>query len=181
MANLLPQSSKHEIHKHYQLRVLALAIASLAFISVATALLLLPTYVEALGEVGALKKQLDTLQSSEDSIEIERAREIIESSQEHVIQLKQIQERRTIAGGIVDIVLSAKPEDVSISRISYQGARVNEEKIVVTGQSKTRTNLKDYVSRMRAYEEVASVEDPFQNYIDVQDLQFTLTIVLATS
>lgn len=171
MINLLPRNTLRRARREYYVRLAALGLFSLATVFLSSAAFLIPSYLFARIEqeaalarhgisTAATSNQRDTLQSAE----LAHTGELLAAAE--------------VSGAPVALLLAemlaARPEEVTLSRISFEAG--DPSRFSISGGSRSREPLLAFRSKLEEAAAFESVELPVSNLAKAADISFSMTV-----
>lgn len=175
MINLIPPVVKTAIVKEYWVRVISVFFFICSFISIASLLVILPTYV-------LVSNQVDVYASSAAEA-TERVSEYDLSAGALVKANKMAQKifelRNTKNFSVIVEQLSALEGDgVEIDSYSFYRKENDLLPVKVTGVSATRQSLSDFRDLLLQQDNISEVVLPISNLTKDKDIEFSISVVL---
>ena len=175
MINVLPEEGKKWIRGEYRLRLATLTLLAVAFVALALAALLFPsyrlsesTYAQAHTEREAFSQALSPANGEKVIEELSRA----ENMRQALALRVEEQAPSLHIEGIVRA--QAKSEGVTLARLAYESAE--EISVRLSGFAKTRENLIAFSEMLERIAEVKSVKLPVSNLTRSVNITFNMTV-----
>ncbi|MFO0718644.1 MAG: hypothetical protein U0522_01275 [Candidatus Paceibacterota bacterium] len=174
MTNLLPQPEQMAIKKEYKYRRSIVFVLMFVFTMIVGAGFLLPSLI------------LSNIKLKTVSFEAEKARTANEQrvkDNASVSTLKETESKLALlntsgVGGsvvsVVDLITKEKSPNIRIREISYEGGVSG--KITISGLSKDRESLTDFLHQMQAISIFKLVDLPVSNFAKDKDISFSMQI-----
>ena len=183
MINLLPQKIKKEIYREYLFRLGVLSLFLFAFFVVVGAIFLSPSLFlveikerEAMKQSEIVEKTALLYKNTSDVAAV--------SSVNKKIAIFSRGEAEGALPGVFRAVLEAKPENISITKISFEKSVDNKvvvKKVLVSGVSLKRDTLVSFLDTLKEDKRFSDATIPTTQLTKSTDISFTITIVLAES
>jgi hypothetical protein len=180
MSNLLPQQHKISMLRLYRKRLIAVAFFALAFLAVASILLLSPSYLFLhAGEI-VLTTKRDTLAGYETSKIATTLAGTVADINSRLRVFPDISPASPLIAGMIDPILKVKGPAVHIDSFDYTpGVTSIQAKIRVSGTADSRVDLLAFADKVRNIGNFTSVSVPITSFIKDSDVTFTLSAVVA--
>jgi len=158
----------------YYVRLSTLLLFFLAILLFFGGLLLIPSYVFSINEIAFSKQYLIALQESVELKERSVQGKEIASLVEKQTILKEYG-TPPIAPHMIETLIRAKPQEVSITAIAYTHADDVSE-IVFSGSSSTRSGLVAFTENLKNSSAFLDVSLPIQSLISDEDIPFSFSV-----
>ncbi len=175
MVNLIPEKAKKDLRIEYWLRVTSVWLILWAVTLLASALILLPTYV-LIGE---------QVSSHEDSATVAMEKvagyeNVSKQLEQTSLQAKDIvdEDKLTKFTEYLHLLNRLQGDGISIKEISLSRKEEIMDPIVISGVADNRKNLAAFRDSLLAAEGIASVDLPISNLASDKNIDFSISIVL---
>lgn len=177
MINLLPEEKLLTLRADYEAR--RFAVGSALFFSwlVVAAVVAGSVYLSFRTERLVLVGQLESASSSPGEIATSTAGPSLGQIRADVIALTQIEKRRLWPSSVLEGVLSVRPPGVRLLRLALE-TEANQFVLNLSGLALSRTDLLNFVDRLKRDEVWATVDSPVSNLIKDKNVEFTLKLTL---
>lgn len=176
MSNLLPQQSKQALLSFYRMRFLALVFGALGVLGLASALLLLPSYLFLHSNEIVLRTKRDTLAGYETSKIAATLASTVNDINFRLKVFAAAGPASPLVSSFIDPVLKAKGSAIHITEFDFSpGVTSLEAKVRVSGTADSRVALLAFADKVRTIGTFASVSVPIANFIQDSDGAFTLS------
>lgn len=174
MTNLLPQPEQMAIKKEYKYRRAVVAVLMFVCAVAVSAGFLLPSLI--LSNI-----KLKTIGSEAEKARIANEQKVKNSAS--AVTLKETESKLALlsaagVGGsvvsVVDLITKDKSPNIRIKDISYEGGESG--KIVISGLSKDRESLTNFLHQMQAISIFKLVDLPVSNFAKDKDISFSMQI-----
>jgi hypothetical protein len=179
LTNLLPPERKRALSWDYRLRVSVVAVMLMTALTLAAAVLLLPTYVLLSGNANAKKEHLAGITSTFTSAEEAVLSARLVSLASNAAALATLLKSPSISATIRDVLVVGRP-GITLSGFSYiPPSGKSSGTLTVSGTSKTRDALRNYQLALQVAPFVQSASLPVSAYAKDTDIAFVVTVTLS--
>jgi hypothetical protein len=178
LTNLLPPERKQLLARDYLLRVGVVSAVLITILTLAAAVLLIPTYVLLGASANEKKIHLTNMESSLSSNEEATLSARLAILSSNAAKLASLSDTVSVSS-IMRAVLAVSRAGITLSGFSYTPA---VEKVagtlLISGTSATRDALRNYQLALQGMPFVRSATLPVSAYANDTNISFTITIVL---
>ncbi len=179
LTNLLPLERQHSLRRDYFLRLGVVILTTLVALLIASAVLLVPTYVFLAGsarEKEARLAHLDATLSSSDEVALSAQ---LTALSERVATLSALAGAPSISGIMRSVLIIPRP-GIILSGFEYAPATdKSAATLAVSGRAATRDALRSYQLALQNSSLARSADLPVSAYAKDADIAFTITVTLA--
>lgn len=172
MINLLPHSTLKRARREYYIRLVSLALLSLAVVCFSSAAFLVPSYLSARIERSATLERhvLLTQKTASDT-------SALSASLLTTTDLLSAARRPNLDGmALLAQVLSGKGSRIQLTRIAFDTRDV--ARFSVSGIAQSREALLQFRDALRSRPEFTAVELPISNLAKATDIEFSMAITI---
>ncbi|HUY05546.1 MAG TPA: hypothetical protein VMV62_02425 [Candidatus Paceibacterota bacterium] len=179
LTNLLPSERRIRVAREYQYR-LGVVIASLvALLTLAAAVLLLPTYVFLTGSAAAKSIRLASIRTSLSSADQAALAARLAALSSDAAALTALSSAPS-ASGVVRAVLAVSRPGITLSGFTYAPASGGKAgTLALTGTAATRDALRSYQLTLQSAPFARAADLPVSAYAKDTDITFTVILTLA--
>lgn len=179
MINLIPPDGRHRIITEYWVRVLTVWLFLLAATAALVAVFFLPAFVLVASQVSVHSKAADEVRASVNESET-TARALIEASEQAQLIIEN--ERAGTLVSVIDTVEAAVASaGVSVSRYEVSRVAAGVAPVQINGQAANRATLAAFRDALLTQPRIAAVNLPISNFAQDRDIDFALTLTIASS
>lgn len=174
MTNLLPQSEQLTIQKEYKYRRAVVFVLMFVGAVLMSAGFLLPSLILSnikLETIGSEAKKARV--ENEEQSKVNSSTVVLKETEEKLALLKSDDEERSVVSAI-SLITKNKSPNIRIKEISYESGEMG--RIVITGISKDRQSLTDFLNQMQTIAVFKSVDLPVSNFAKDKDINFSMQI-----
>ncbi|HEX5774739.1 MAG TPA: hypothetical protein VFY28_02140 [Candidatus Paceibacterota bacterium] len=176
LTNLLPPERKRALTRSYFLRLAVVAFFLAALLVLIHGILLAPSYIYLMQQIGIRESQLASFAASTGTREEQEARARITLLEANATRLIGQSKSPTVSAAM-RTVLAAPRTGIRITGIAYgPGAAPDARKMTLKGVAANREVLRSYVQALGELPSVDAAELPISAYAKEQDIDFTLTL-----
>jgi hypothetical protein len=176
MINLVPPHASRRIVTEYWVRAVSVWLLLAAAAAAAGAIFLLPPYVLVTDMVKA--RQQDAAAEKTPSLDVSER----ELAQANTLALALVEEDRSPRfTDVVYIIDALQGPDISISSYEFSRSGADIAPVRITGVAKNRQSLASFRAKLLDSPRIVEVDLPISNLAAVRDIDFSLTIIVATS
>lgn len=178
LTNLLPSDRQHALRRDYFIRLSTIAALLVTALTIATAILLIPTYVFLTASYSASKTRLanigSTISSSED---VALSAQLATLSNNTKI-LSALADEYSIST-IMRAVIAIPRPGVVLSSFAYSPVVGKKQRTLeISGEAATRDALRAYQLALQKAPFASSADLPVSAYAKDSDITFTITVTL---
>ena len=174
MANLLPTADKAALLSEHRERFFIIIIWCFVITAIIGAVLLLPSLFLSLSVTKDLQNRLDATKQLIAVQKVEGVNEEITKASEYISLLERSLSY-TPPTKLLDVILSAAPEGVGITHITYSQNEGTVE-MTLTGDALSRELLLSFAESLRVSPVFSQVDLPITQLAKRNNLTFTLTL-----
>lgn len=179
LTNLLPPERARALRRDYALRVSVVAIAAMTALTLAAAVLLLPTSVLLSSSASAKRAHLATLTAASPSASDAALAARLAVLASRAGTLSALADTPSVSS-LTRTVLAVTRPGVTLSGFSYAPATGKDAAaFVVSGVAQTRDALRSYQLALQGMPSVRSVSLPVSAYAKDADITFSITVALS--
>ena len=180
MLHLLTENQKHKVIREYRMRLSIIVCGAIVLSSVTGFILLLPSYLSAIGKVDSIRRNNKEKEDSISNLSAQNFDDKIKNVDSNLAALKMtinIISPRDVYSKIT----SALPNGVSIIKYSYSLVDTDNAVIDIDGVSKDRESLVTFQNNLKTNPEFSGVEIPLDSFAKKSNLSFTIKFNLIKS
>ncbi len=179
LTNLLPLERRHALRRSYFLRLGVVALLFASALTLAAAVLLLPTYVFLVNSYHAKEARLASIEStlsSSDETALSAQLAALSNDAATLVAL----ENAPSASATIRAALATPRPGITLSGISYTPATGTAAgTLVLSGTAASRDTLRSYQLALQGASFARSADLPVSAYAKDTDIAFTITVTLA--
>jgi hypothetical protein len=173
MFNLLPLEEKKKIRRLYLTRFAVASLLVFTFLTVATSVLLMPSFIIAMQKHKAAQVRKEIITNTISASEKSNIKEELIVFKKNVDLLKPAD---TSLLQLIEKVLVHKEEGVSISSFAYNVVSSGNKQVIIGGIASERDKLFQFQKKLEQEKTFARVDLPISNFAKDKDIIFTMTI-----
>lgn len=179
MLNLLPEYKKKSFHKTYFTRVVVVGVWLFAGATALGAVTLAPTYFSTALEIRTLEAERTALE--ERMFDSGEGGSVLEVLTRDAILTRLVTEVGTqpAPSSYLDEVFEERTDAIYIESVRFQENSEGEKSLVVRGGAATREDLVAFKDALEQHERFAQVSLPLQDLAKREDVEFTVSLVIA--
>lgn len=174
MANLLPPFARKQLIREYWIRVFAVTLFMLSFLSISIIILSIPIFVHISSELEIMKQDIYGVEAEQ--IRIEEASKSIQRTNRLISLLHNTTETKDFSY-YFDTLEDLAGNRVTIERFSVE--RLSNgvvENIQIQAVAQTRQILIDFLDTLNTHEEFGRVDVPLANLAQSENINFSVSI-----
>ena len=179
LTNLLPYQRRLQLVREYRFRFGVIIVAVLTVLTLASAMLLVPTYVLLTGSASAKEEHLTrirTVLSSADGAALSARLVALSTDANELISLS----KKKSVSKVLSSVLNIPRPGINLNGFTYApAANKTSETFSISGVAATRDVLRNYQTRIQSEPFVRTAELPVSAYAKDLNIAFTITVTLA--
>jgi hypothetical protein len=177
MTNLLPQSDQMILKKEYKYRklvVIFLFFVGTVLISVG---FLLPSLILSNIKLNIISDAAEKARISNENQTNSNTSNILLKDTKEKLALLSIKDSGPTFVSVVDLITKNKSANIKIKEISYEKNTDSNSKITISGLSKNRESLTNFLGQMQSVSVFKSVDLPVSNFAKDKDITFSMQIL----
>ncbi len=179
LTNLLPLERGRALSREYVFRVGVVVVVMVTMLTLAAAVLLVPTYVFLTESTRAKKERLAHIESSVSSAEEAALSARLATLSTDTASIVELSNTSSVSTIIRDILTTSRP-GITLLDLTYAPSVGKSAKtMTVSGVSATRVALNNYQLALQRAPGVLSAVVPVSSYAKDTDITFSVTITLA--
>ena len=179
LTDLLPEERQHALSRGYLIRFVTVAALMLTALTLAAAVLLVPSYLFLVENEKAKEARLASIESTLPSDDERSLSERLAALSQNAATLAAL-EHRPSASAIVRGLLAVPHPGASVSRLSYLPASGKKSgTLAVSGAATTRDSLRAYQLALQGAPFALSADLPVSAYAKDSGISFVITVTLA--
>ncbi len=175
MSNLLPFEEKKKNLREYIIRLLTAALIVIATVSIVASTMLFPAYIFSNTKERVLKEEIAATNEKSGGNLNATMKTVIADINNRLKIFPDKQQEMPISNMVIAPILKEKTSAVKIQEISYADERGGKT-IIVSGFSATRSDLTQYVERLKKVPGFSKVTLPISSFVKDRNLDFTISI-----
>lgn len=178
MLNIFPKIEKKKIMLEYRLRLATVAILSVATLIFSSLVLLAPAYLIAVEKNNDAKNALAILQEKDSKVVNEKDvnAEVVAVNKNIALFLKPGVTYTASPITFIEKILEMRGDTIRISGFTYDASGA-EERMVITGNARTRESLARFIEDLKKEPKFASIDLPISSYVKSTNIDFSAVIV----
>jgi hypothetical protein len=172
MINLLPEKEKKIVATEYRLRLLAVVLGFCFALSLASILLLVPSFAAALYKQQAANTPEIVLKETAEEQVLNKSL----ADDKLLFSALQGTTTKAAASDLIQILVNDKQADNTVTRITYELQNDGSFKASINGIAKSRQSLTDFRNRLEHEALIGSVNLPTTNLAKDTNITFDMTI-----
>lgn len=173
MLHLLPDTQKKRVLKEYRMRIVAVVFILITLLSIAGVVLLLPSYLSAVGSLNLVKNGNKIKQSSIESLKGSNFDDKLKNVDYGVKALKITQQ---IPGSIetYNNLNEDAPAGVVINKYFYTLTDDKNASVGIDGIAQDRETLIAFQNKLKEHKEFQGIEIPISSFTKKKDINFSI-------
>ena len=178
LTNLLPPERRRALSRAFLLRVAVVAVVLVTFLTLAAAVLLIPTYVFLEGNASAKEVRLASMEASLSSSDEAALSARLSALSSNAAKISALATAPS-ASALIQKVLAASRPGITLSGFSYTpAAGKSPGTVVISGIAATRDALRNYQLTLQGAPFAQSATLPVSVYASDSDISFAITVTL---
>jgi hypothetical protein len=179
LTNLLPPERQSALSRDYFIRLGVVVVGFVVALTLASMVLLVPTYVLLTESTRAKEAHLATIESTFSSTDATALSARLAALNKNAITLSTLAQRPS-ASAIIRSVLAISRPGITLSGFTYTPAEVKKPgTLAISGTALTRDALRSYQLALQGAPLALSADLPVSAYAKDSDITFTITVTLA--
>lgn len=178
MINVLPENEKVLLRKEYRIRLVTVVLFIVSILLVVGVFLLTPFYILAQDKITALEIQLKQYDQSKTDSSADDLTKIISEINQNLELLNSEPSRTSIVDNVLSPILSARSNNIKISRIFYSIKMDGKSMVELNGIAVDRVALRSFEDALRKNPNIESTKLPVSNFTKKSDIDFSINITL---
>ena len=179
LTNLLPDGRQRALRRDYFMRFGVVVAILVAVLTLAAAVLLLPTYVFLTASARAGKARLANIESTLSSPDESALSAQLTALSNSAAILSTLAGTRSVSAIMRDVLAIPRP-GIALSSFSYMAiAGKKQNTLALSGIAMTRDALRNYQLALQGASFARSADLPVSAYAKDMDIAFTITVTLA--
>jgi len=181
LTNLLPPERRRALQRDYFMRLGVVSLLFVIMLTLAAAILLLPTYVFLSASESAGRIRLSSIESTLSSSEDAALSAQLAALSNSTASLSALAGAHS-ASEIIRAVLAVSRPGVTLSNFAYSSATVankNQNTLTISGSAATRDALRNYQLALQSSSFARSADLPVSAYAQDANITFTITVTLS--
>jgi hypothetical protein len=178
MINLIPPAARKSVIREYWLRVAAIWMFLIGTGLLLVSVLLLPTYMQILIQMGGITKTTDDTTARVASYDGLVAELALANTRAGVLTSNSTAEPLSV---YIENIEAVSGSAVTINSYAYEMLATGEAKITLAGIAARRGDLASFRDTLSTDPQYRTVELPISNLIKERDLLFSIELTLASS
>ncbi|PIT96845.1 hypothetical protein COT82_00965 [Candidatus Campbellbacteria bacterium CG10_big_fil_rev_8_21_14_0_10_35_52] len=174
MRNLLPQEDKEIIYKEYRMRIAIVSLLFLFFTILIAIVSVMPSYFISESKKRAVEKYSEVVKKSITEKENSVSNDILFTTKEK-LKLLAFDKEHPLLKNIFEIIISDKPDGVTINGLSYNKLS-NNKVVIVVGKADKRENLLMFKKLLERETLFTEIFLPVSDFALDRDIEFTIKI-----
>lgn len=177
--NLLPPERKRALSRDFSLRIGVVAVVLVTVLTLAAAVLLMPTYVFLKASAGVKQARLASMEAAPSSDNEAALSARLASLSSNAAKLIALSDAPSVSA-IISTALAISRPGITLSSLSYTPSVDKSPAIlVISGSSSTRDALRNYQLMLQGASFAQSATLPVSAYANDTNIAFTITVTLA--
>ncbi|MCR4283885.1 MAG: hypothetical protein NUV64_01005 [Parcubacteria group bacterium] len=176
MINLLPTGDKIINKKDYLSRLFIVAGILVFSIIAITFALSLPIFFSLFFEERDLSNQFNIIMQGDSSVEADKIYAELDILNKKFSLYEKNNEEIKHISILIEKIIALKTSGIRINYFKYE--KDKNDKIIITGESKNRSDFVDFRKKLEDDESFGVVSSPLSNLLKENDIKFTMTIEL---
>lgn len=177
MANLLPALYKKDVRREYKFRRIVVGIVLLAALMLIATAFLVPSYIVSSAKHAIVSQEIDALKGGLTQEQTNTLKKTVDDTNQKIKLLSRNIKKTSVYDTLLSVI-DEKTSAVKIHGIVYsvdsQGERVS-----VSGVARDRQSLLAFTKALEANTEFEKVDLPISNFVKEENIDFSLSIILA--
>jgi len=178
LTNLLPLARQHAVRRDYFVRLAVIMLWFVSALTLAAAVLLIPTYVFLVGSASGKEARLATINATLSSADESALSARLLALSQNAKTLTTLADVPSVSGIIREMLMIGRP-GITISGLQYTPpSGKNLGAMTISGVAATRDALRKYQLALSSSSLVRTADLPVSAYAKDSDIEFTISIKL---
>ena len=178
IVNVLPQEEKKLLLREYWKRFAITFMFMFSLILTISGLLLIPSYFFSVSKQGIAEGKLEEFNLNNKSLTSQDIDKIIADINTKLKLIDTVKPGYSVYRDLLEMVLSNRKEGITFSQILFNQRKDKSFVLEIRGKSIDRETLRDFKTKVEKDSNVASVDLPISNFIEKNNLNFTIYLIM---